>query len=53
VEDEDCDIQKPQIQSNENEEQMEDLALNTILIMELHMTNESVSNFCRNEGFGK
>jgi len=53
VEDEDCDIQKPQLQSNEDEEQIEDLALNTILIVELHMTNESMSNICRNEGFGR
>jgi hypothetical protein len=53
VEDENCDIQKPKICSNEDEEHMEDPTVNTILIMELHMTNESVNNNNRNEGFGK
>jgi hypothetical protein len=32
---------------------MEDLAVNTILIMELHMTNESMSINYKSEGFGK
>jgi hypothetical protein len=32
---------------------MEDPTVNTILIVELHMTNESMSNTYRNEGFGK
>jgi hypothetical protein len=32
---------------------MEDHVVNTILIVELHMTSESVSNNYRNEGFGK
>jgi hypothetical protein len=56
VEDEDCDIQKPQkpeIQSNEDEEHIEDLTVNIVLIMELHMINELVSNNYRNERFGK
>ncbi len=52
VEDEDYDIQKPQIHSKENEEHMEDPIVNTILIVELHMTNESMSNNYKNEGFG-
>ncbi len=41
VEDEDYDIQKPQIWNNKDDEQMEYLAINIILIVELHMTNES------------
>jgi hypothetical protein len=32
---------------------MEDPTVNTILIMELHMTNETVSYTYRNEGFRK
>jgi hypothetical protein len=32
---------------------MEDIAVNIVLIMELHMTNESVSNNYISEGFGK
>ncbi len=52
VENEDCDIQKPQIQSNEYEEYMKGLEVNTILILELQMTNESVSNNCKSEGSG-
>ncbi len=47
VEDEEYDIQKPHIWSNENEEQMEDgrwKMVNIILILELHMTNKSVNN---------
>ncbi len=35
VENEDCEIQKPQIRNNEDEEQMKNLAINTILILEL------------------
>jgi hypothetical protein len=31
---------------------MEDLAVNTILIFDLHMINKSMSNNYRNEGFG-
>jgi hypothetical protein len=32
---------------------MEDPAVNIVLIVELHMTNESMSNNYRSEGFGK
>jgi hypothetical protein len=32
---------------------MEDHVVNIILIVELHMTNESMSNNYRSEGFGK
>jgi hypothetical protein len=35
VEDEDYDIQKPHIQSVENEEHMKNLAINATLILEL------------------
>jgi hypothetical protein len=52
VEGEDCEIQKPQIWSNEDEEQMKDFVVNTILIMELQMINKSMSNNCKSEGFG-
>jgi hypothetical protein len=52
VEDEDCDIQKPQIQSNEDEKLMEDLAVNIILIVELHMINKSMINNCTNARIG-
>jgi hypothetical protein len=31
---------------------MKDLMINTILIFDLHMTNKSLSNNCKNEGFG-
>jgi hypothetical protein len=31
---------------------MKDPIVKPILILELHMTNESVSNNCRSEGFG-
>jgi hypothetical protein len=32
---------------------MEDPTINIILIVELHMTNESMNNNCKSEGFGK
>ncbi len=51
-EDEDCEIQKPQMQSTKDGEHMKDLMINTILIFDLHMTNKSLSNNCKNEGFG-
>ncbi len=35
MEDEDCEIQKPQIWNNENDEQMKEPTVNTILILEL------------------
>ncbi len=31
---------------------MEDPVIDTILIFDLHMTNKSVSNNCKSEGFG-
>ncbi len=37
--DEDCEIYKPQIQSLEDEEQMKDPTINTILIFNLQMIN--------------
>ncbi len=52
VENEDYEIQKPQIQRNEKEEQMKDLMVNKISILELQMTKNSVSNNCKSEGFG-
>ncbi len=52
-EDEDYEIQKPHMQSTEDEEQMEDLVINTILIVEQHMTNESMNNNCTSEGCRK
>ncbi len=51
-EDEDCEIQKPQMQNIEDEEQMENLVVNTILIFDLQIINKFVSNNCRSEGFG-
>jgi hypothetical protein len=35
---------------NEKEEHMKDLKVNTIFILELQMTNKSLSNNCRSEG---
>jgi hypothetical protein len=52
VEDENYEIQKPHIQNNEDVEHMEDLIINILLILELHMTNESMSDNYINEGFG-
>ncbi len=51
-ENEDYEIQKPYMQNTKDEKQMEDLAVNTIFIFYLHMTNKSMSNNCRSEGFG-
>jgi hypothetical protein len=51
-EDEDYEIQKPQIKSREDEEQMKDLAINTILMFELQMIDKSIGNNCRSEEFG-
>jgi hypothetical protein len=51
-EDEDCEIQKPQIQSTEDEKQMKDLAINIILILELHTTDKSIGNNCKSEDLG-
>ncbi len=52
-EDEDYEIQKPQMQSIEHEEQMEDHAIDRILTVELHVINKFVSNNYKSEGFGK
>ncbi len=49
---ENCEIQKPQMQNTKDEEQMEDPTVNTILIFDLQMTNKYVNNNCKNEGFG-
>ncbi len=38
------------MQYNEDEEQMKDLEVNTILILELQMTNKYMSYNCRNVG---
>ncbi len=51
-EDEDYEIQKPQLQHNEDEKQMKNLAINTIFIFGLQMTNKSTSNNYKNEAFG-
>ncbi len=51
-EDEDCEIQKPQMQNTKDEEQVEDPMVNTILIFNLQMINKSVNNNYRSEGFG-
>ncbi len=51
-EDENCEIQKPQMQNTKDEKQMEDPVVNTILIFDLEMINKSVSNNCKSEGFG-
>jgi hypothetical protein len=51
-EDEDYEIQKPQMQNTKYDEQMEDPTINTILIFDLQMTNKSVINNYRSEGFG-
>jgi hypothetical protein len=40
------------MQNIEDEEQMEDLAINTILIFNLQITNKSMNNNCKSEGFG-
>ncbi len=49
VEDEDYVTHKPQIQSNEEEKQMENLKVKTILISELQMTNQSLNDKYRGE----
>ncbi len=51
-EDENCEIQKPHMQSIEVEEQMKDPMVNIISIFDLHMTNKFVNNNYRSEGFG-
>ncbi len=51
-EDENYEIQKPQLQSIEDEKQMEDPMVNTILIFDLQMTDKSISNNYRSEDLG-
>jgi hypothetical protein len=50
--DENCEIQKPHMQSIAVEEYIKDPMVNTILVFDLHMTNKSVSNNYISEGFG-
>jgi hypothetical protein len=40
MEDEECEIQKPQMRCNEDEEEIKDHVVNTILILELQMINK-------------
>jgi len=47
-EDEDHEMQKPQIQSTKDEKQMKDSMVKTILILELHMINKYVGNTYKN-----
>ncbi len=51
-EDENCEIQKPQMQNTKDEEQRENLMVNIILIFDLQMTKKSMNNNCKGEGFG-
>ncbi len=51
-EEEDFEIQEPQMQSTKDEEHMEDPMVNTILISDLQMINKFLSNNYNNEGFG-
>ncbi len=51
-EEEDCEIQKPQMQSTKDEEQMEDPAINTILIFDLQMISKFLNHNYKSEGFG-
>ncbi len=51
-EDQDYEIQKPHMQSTENEEQIEDLTVNKILIFDLQMINKSMNNNYKSERFG-
>ncbi len=46
-EDEDCEMQKPQIQSTKDEKKLKDSMVSTILIFELHMINKYVGNSYR------
>jgi hypothetical protein len=51
-ENENYEIQKPQMQNIENEKYMENPTINSILTFDLQMTNKSMSNNCRSERFG-
>jgi hypothetical protein len=44
VEDEDCVTHKPQMRGNEEEEQMEDLEIKTIMTLDLQMKNKLLSD---------
>jgi hypothetical protein len=50
--DEDYVILKPKIKNVVDEEQVKDLVVNTILIFDMQMSNKSMNNNCRSEGFG-
>ncbi len=50
VEDENYVTQKLDMWCNDEEEQMKDLEVNTILILQLQMTKKSLSNNYKNEG---
>ncbi len=49
---ENCETQNPQMQSIEDEKHMKDPTINTILIFDLQMTNKSMNNNYKSEGFG-
>ncbi len=51
-EDEDCEIQKPQIRHYEDEDQMQDLEVKKILISDLHMPNKFRNSNCKSARFG-
>ncbi len=51
-EDENCEIQKPQMQNTKYEEQIEDHVINIILIFDLRMIDKSMGNSCKSERFG-
>ncbi len=50
--DEDYETYKSQMKNAEDEKQIQDLVMNTVLIFNLQISNKSSSNNCRNEGFG-
>ncbi len=51
-EDEDYEIQKPQIWHNEDEDQIQDLEVKKILICDLHMPNKFKNNNRKSARFG-
>ncbi len=50
--DENYEIQKPQVKNVVDEEQIKNPTMNTILIFDLQMNNKSMSNNYKSEGFG-
>ncbi len=50
--DENYEIQKPQVKNVAYEEQIKDLVVNTILIFNLQMNNKSMNDNYKSEGFG-